>query len=372
MKENDKEKIYSVKKEAHEYILTVGSGKDKVETVFVEAYTPDKKRLKELLEHARGGERTMAQFAEDCSNKKLCGKNTKKINPPILSRIMKENDIKRPLKAEIIQALLNNAADTSFVTPANLMRANGLVEKGAEDAASEKEQRVEVWRQYYDSLLTRTKKERAVTDIVSAFKAKGYKVRKAAGRFADEDGRVKEIAENRYDIDLELDYVAEIEDKKGKKICWGFVFDGTEPEDIGKGDLMFESLYHEGFYGNDDDAAEYVEDDVVDKNGKILLRALMDPASMKDLNISFVCQNRFWYNFAVNSLKEIETDSYISVILIQDSEIVSEFTLKNKKGRHPKCLLGDLREQDDVCRYIPDMIQIDGKMESVMIPPNGY
>jgi hypothetical protein len=175
-----------------------------------------------------------------------------------------------------------------------------------------------------------------------------------------------------HQLNMDFDEVLRVTDKKGKEFLWGFVIDGTEPEDIGNGEVILESLYYEGYYRDKEEAEENVEDNVIDKNGKILLRALLDPASLKGIKISFVCQNRFWYNFAVEALKDIEVDTYISVVLIQDYKVVSEFTLKNKKDKRPKCILGEFREQDDEDRYEWDVMDIDGKTEQIINPPLGY
>ena len=382
---NNDSSIYTVKKDlnTHEYILTVSNGKDKVQTIFVEAYTPDKTKLKELLVFARGNKRTMAQFAKDCSDKNKCRENKTQINPPVLSRIMQENDIKRPLKAGLIQAMLNNADDKTLVTPANLMRANGLIEKKLpnEDDLS--------FNNYMEPAMTQDREikpfsdrynqvdeERAIEDIETELASKGFKFlsfpNAGSDSFTVEDGKIKDNTPNRYDLDMDLDYVASVEDKKGKKFIWGFVFDGNEPEDIGSGELIYEELYYEGYYRDMDEPEFGMADDVIEKNSKILLRVLLDPSSMKGINISFVCQNRIWYNWAVESLQDVTVDNYISVILIQGRKIVSEYTLGNKNGKHPKCLLGEFRIYDGEDRYERDADLVDGKLEYYLLPPSGY
>ena len=357
--------IYIVERDpvSLKYTVTEKIGREKKVTVYVEAFSPDRKQLKEMLEHARGSERTMAEFAEACSDINICKMNVKKISPPIFSRIMQENNIKRPLKAEIIQALLNNAADKVFVNPENLMRANGLIEEGREAGP-------DVVQTPFTGY-SRAKNERATRDIIKELDRKGYKTFPNDYRLFGYYGKnapLKDKTDNKYDLAIDLNEVIRVEDKNGKQFLWGLVIDGTEPEDAGDGVLLFwdqtDRIYN--------DTGENVDDDVIDNNGKLLLRALIDPASLKGMKISFVCQNRFWYNMAVQSLKDIEVDNYMSVVLIQDREVVSEFTLMNKKGKRPKCILGEFREEDNEDRYQEDCLEIEGKFEHFLFPPLGY
>ncbi len=365
VKNMNNECIYIVERDpvSLKYKVTEKSGREKKVTVYVEAFSPDRKQLKEMLEHARGAERTMAEFAEACSDITRCKMNVKKISPPIFSRIMQENNIKRPLKAEIIQALLNNAADRVFVNPENLMRANGLIEEGRDGGP-------DVVQTPFTGY-SRAKNERATRDIVKELNRKGYKTFPNDYRLFGYYGKnapLKDKTDNKYDLAMDLNEVIRVEDKNRKQFLWGLVIDGTEPEDAGDGVLLFwdqtDRIYN--------DTGENVDDDVIDNNGKLLLRALIDPVSLKGMKISFVCQNRFWYNMAVQSLKDIEVDNYMSVVLIQDREVVSEFTLMNKKGKRPKCILGEFREEDNEDRYQDDCLEIEGKFEHFLFPPLGY
>ena len=344
------------------YTVTRKQGRTTVDTVrYIESKSPDKARIKELLIHAKGSDRTMEQFAADCSDKDMV------INPPTFSRIMSGTGLKRPLKAKIIQAILNNAADSDFVNTERLMEANGLVREASDDEAQEANPAV-VKTPFYGYSLG--KNEKAVSDIEKTLDSKDYKSVHYHGDLFRYDGRnvpLTDRTENRYGLPLDFNQVLEVEDKKGRKFLWGFVIDGKDPEDCAQG----EWIYYE--YKIDLDYDDYVEDDIIDNNGKILLRARIDPDSLKGINISFVCQNRLWYNMAVQAVKDIEVDSYISVVLIQDHEVVSEYTLKNSKGKNPKCILGEFREKDEENRYEESWYdEADGSLQTVWSPPVGY
>ena len=373
--------IYKVERDLDtlEYIVTAARGNDRTITRYVETLGPDKKLLKEMLEHARGDHRTMAQFADNCSDPEVCIMNVKKINPPTFSRIMQENDVKRPMKAELMQALLNNAADRDFVSPDNLMKANGLVRKGEEGEGD-----IVTPAPFYG--YSRAKNERAERDICRALISNNYQVLDSypvsddkSFTYAGKNAPLDDNTENRFDLEMDFNKVLIVKDPKGKQFKWGLVIDGTEPEDITRGECVYVSCwteksdYVEGYgFISEDECEDTVEDNVVENNGKILLRALIDPGSVKDMNISFVCQNRVWYNLAVEALKNVTVNRYISVVLIQNEEVVSEYTLKDKKGKNPKCLLGEFRERDVENRYDTGWIMSDEDSRSVLVPPSGY
>ena len=107
------EKLYTVirQENSSEYVLSEQTGRTRISTVYVETHVPNRRMLKRMLETAIGRDRTLAQFANDCSDPSKCPMNTTKITVPTLKRILSENDVVRPLKPEVIQALLNNTDD---------------------------------------------------------------------------------------------------------------------------------------------------------------------------------------------------------------------------------------------------------------------
>jgi hypothetical protein len=106
---------------------------------------------------------------------------------------------------------------------------------------------------------------------------------------------------------------------------------------------------------------------------------MIDPESMKDIVISFVSQNRHWYNEAVEAFEstDLKIGNYVSVILIQWGDVVSEYTVNNYELEHPDCLLGEFCEsnEEDYYRKGPEVeIPIGGKKfkKTMIIPPKGY
>lgn len=370
--------IYKVERDPDtlEYIITEINGENESVTKYKERYSPNRKQLREMLESAKGDDRSMARFAAVCSDKKYCPMNNKRITPPVLSRIMQENEIKRPLKPELIQALLNNASDRSKVTPDNLMRANGFENENTKNSYL-------YLSQPSLSRFDLIKKELAIKDLNKAIECKGFKVIRtypdsSSDMFTAKEGRLIDNTVNKYDLKMDLDYVITAEDKKGKRFTWGFVIDRNDPEDIGNGKTILAEDYYDGtLNGNYDSYADGYT--VKDDNRNLLLRSLIDPDSMKDIVISIVCQNRNWYNEAVEAFEDadLKIGNYVSVILIQWGEIVSEYTVNNTELEHPECLLGEFceRNEENYYRDGPEVeMPVGGKRfkKATMLPPKGY
>jgi len=79
---------------------------------------PSTARLAELIALAKGPDRSMAELASACN-----------ISPATLSRAINQKFTK-PMSVELLQAIANNAADTSKVRLFDLLVANGMRKKG--------------------------------------------------------------------------------------------------------------------------------------------------------------------------------------------------------------------------------------------------
>ena len=79
---------------------------------------PSTARLAELITLAKGPDRSMAELAAVCN-----------VSPATLSRAINQKFTK-PMSVELLQAIANNAADTSKVRLFDLLVANGMRKKG--------------------------------------------------------------------------------------------------------------------------------------------------------------------------------------------------------------------------------------------------
>ena len=86
------------------------------------AFAPDAARLSELLDIAKGPDRTMAEFVKDCKGKK----NLPSVSEPTFSRIRRQV-VNRPVSDDLLRIIAEHSADPEEANYKTLMRANGKV-----------------------------------------------------------------------------------------------------------------------------------------------------------------------------------------------------------------------------------------------------
>lgn len=100
----------------------MSSDNEKSETIDFNDWTqelmPNTAKMAELINVAKGPERSMAEFAASCE-----------VSPATLSRAVNQKFTK-PMSVELLQAIASNAADTSKVRLFDLLVANGMRKKG--------------------------------------------------------------------------------------------------------------------------------------------------------------------------------------------------------------------------------------------------
>lgn len=82
---------------------------------FVQLRTPDRMRVIYLINQAKGPNRTMGKFAEDCG-----------LSPATMSRAVSKSSTK-PLTEEVMRAIVENADPTAKIELESLAFANGMV-----------------------------------------------------------------------------------------------------------------------------------------------------------------------------------------------------------------------------------------------------
>ncbi len=86
------------------------------------AYAPDASMLSELLEIAKGPDRTMAEFVKVCKGKK----NLPSVSEPTFSRIRRQV-VNRPVSDDLLRIIAEHSANPEEANYKTLMRANGKV-----------------------------------------------------------------------------------------------------------------------------------------------------------------------------------------------------------------------------------------------------
>lgn len=352
MKSLNKEYTFIKDPKSSDYILTEEYNGVRIKTRYVELYAPDKIDLYNLLRYAMGDHSSMNvnEFARICSDKKACSKNKYFISPYIFRKILSRKGIIRPLKPEVIQAILNNAEDKVEVCPGNLLRANGLEIK---DMAADSEIREHAPDDIREFCTLKLRAEKDIQRKLASVSPYFYKLTPAEKEFSKSGFRLS----NRYGFlkpyDINTVFVESQTIKAEDKGYWAFFIDDTEPDEVVEktgivrdhSDLFF------------DDQLYSVE---LKKNRGF------------DYMVSFVCQNVSWYNCAVKELEDLEVNGYMSVILIQNGEIVAEHTLNQTDREKPESILfeGDDKNAEVFCRRMNKEFR-ENKVE-YLFPDFGY
>lgn len=327
-----------------------------ITTLYVETHAPNRRMLKRMLESAVGLGRTLAQFAKDCSDPSKCSLNTKTINLPTLKRILSENDVVRPLKDDVIQALLNNAHNPATVNGDDLMRANGLEDYRqvllARNKATSLSVRLENERRYL-ILKSRAGEDirRKLADLKSSSQVNWISIPNGTS--------VKDVPptnSNRFLYGEEygllepygLNLVFMEADKKKIHSYWGFFVDGTEP-------------------GKEMDEVNLIRD-----HYEIFLYDIIHPDYLNDMKISFVFQNQSGYNKAVEQLADYKVNNYFSVVLIRKGEITAEYTLAKNDGSRPECILSDFCGHYENAAAEEAVKYTENRIETMDVPVFGY
>ena len=243
---------------------------------------PDFEKLRNLLEMAKGNNRTMGKFAKECGS-----------NPTIFSRIMHKSIVK-PLSEELVNAIVENTAD-DFVTMDRVMRANGMIreDEDAESAltdreyASDNQQR----RVYFESAKNLIVKELYDRDEpIILFDSRSF--RQAEVRFGLETSKYGlTYIKSNFSVKLQ----------GHPTVIWNFICiynlglsEKSEPTPEICGRLFFS------------DFAELFLRDIWEKQDRV--------------KHSFVFRDETEYNMVLECLSDIKVNNDISFILVNDEE----------------------------------------------------
>ena len=197
----------------------------------------------------------------------------------------------------------------------------------------------------------------AKRDLIKALEKKGCKMLPDSDLFVTSETDPTEVWErirDKFELDLGYNAVLTVENDEGKTENWGLIVDDTAPEYE-----MYEFLYHDDWLDSLGLAQDY---------SQLFLRDAVDPESLDGIKTSFVFQNYKNFNSAVMELEEMEVNSYISLVLIQDYEVVAEYVLKRRNG---EAFENVLYEQTD--NFLEDRVtEYEEGYGDVVQPKAGY
>lgn len=284
---------------------------------YVQVQAPDIIRLGEYVTRAKGINRTMAQFAEECG-----------VGASTLSRIA-NGKIRKPLSEDVIRAIYEHRDPKSGVSLDLLMRLNGFRDKDAYEKRSESYAR-EIGRR--EEILNRERKMK--NTIVTALLDRNVPV-----------VRIREIIGNRksgepYEHPIWFDFAFEVEDAVEKE--WYFE---TFPQQ-----------------GADKRQSPVLTDRLMTRANRIFLQDAWSPMKFMNKKISFLfCDERiFEYFLALYERAPIQC-SVTAILIDTDAERIVKEKWMSSKPETPSVLLRPVQYREE-----------DPEMEKIFYRPEEY
>ena len=288
---------------------------NKKDDSYVEAYIPDWKKLAELLEIAKGPDRTMAQFAYDCGK-----------SPATFSRIVHAKNEKK-LADKMIATIADHSADPVRANYDTFMRANGKIpreevseikEKQGLDKQNEKKDRPSV-------LETMRKIKWDVRGIiVSELFSRDYMV-----GFSHNPYAVGLFPKSKYGLSINSSFSAKIDAQDIN--LWNFIV--VIQENYVKLDKKtIEKMKERG-------SSAYLRG-IMFHNAMLFLRDAWEPETLEGIRNSIVFTEEEYYDAFREKVFGLEFNTDISIILVDldGKKVVKEEMLPRKDKKVLKSL----------------------------------
>ena len=302
-------------------------------------YVPDVNLLSKCLEDAKGENRTMAEFASQLKAED----GTMLVSPSTLSRL-KNHPPKRPMKPELIQAILLNDA-SGYLSYCRLMRANGYERKTAEseEEANNPAMQKMLERQKKDENDWRTMKNIIIREVSNRRMSQKYE--------KNERDRGLARRTSRFGIYDYKDLIFRIVDDDLN--YWGFNFLDMEYDERLKRALGDEA---------DEEERKEVEErlrtsclrSLMGGGGEALfLRDVWEPDTLDRTKTSIVVRDPGTFRVLKETLLQKKYHSWISLILVDVSkeQIEEEFPLPREDGMELALIFSEpvrSGEEDDI------------------------
>lgn len=266
---------------------------------FRQRYTPNWDKLTELVEKAKGPNRTMREFAAQCQ-----------ISPATFTRIVQKRYVKA-LSDEMLLKIVNNADPDSGITLDQMKRANGFVSGDEEKAVDEE----------FEEIIRNDKEYSKVFEIFKKeLMDRGYSCMALFKGFLFEEGPKSKLFFNEFD---------EKENFTEFTLC----IKGYEPKywKICECDL--------GISSRQSNTSSLTEDEIVIRilcdYGVLFLRDAWDPESMKDIMYSFVFKNENHFDVFTRAMANINVNNYMSVVLVdtETEKVIKEVMFNRFDGK---------------------------------------
>lgn len=255
---------------------------------YVIARTPDKMRLANLINMAKGPNRTMAQFAELCN-----------VSASTLSRAV-NGKITKPLAQELIYALVENAAEDISID--SFMRANGMLEKEMV------ERRAMRGHDPYERRQRDLDREIMVKNTISSELLNRGKLIRFFFRLPD-----RENVQSKFAFSHMSSFAVWLEDER---LMWNFIVIPTILSEVEDRDRRFLKTH------------------TMDRLTRLFLADAWEPEFFAGMCTSIAFLDKEFFDEQVAMLGQAQVNTDISLILIdtEKEEVLEEFAIPKKNG----------------------------------------
>lgn len=286
---------------------------------YVIARTPDKMRLANLINMAKGPNRTMAQFAELCN-----------VSASTLSRAV-NGKITKPLAQELIYALVENAAEDISID--SFMRANGMLEKEAH------ERRTQHGHDHYERRQRDLDREVMVKNTISSELLNRGKLIRFFLRLPD-----RENVQSKFAFSHMSNFAVWLEDEK---VMWNFIVRPTILSEVEDRDRRFFKMH------------------TMDRLTRLFLADAWEPEFFAGMRTSIAFLDKEFFDEQVAMLGQAQVNTDISLILIdaEKEEVLDEFAIPKKNGECKESIFASPVINKDVDDSWPDDFNYDDNFD---------
>lgn len=274
---------------------------------YIQISSPDIPKLAEYIKQAKGENRTMAEFAQEC----------KLVSPSTFSRIMQRH-ITKPLSVELIKAIIDNSDKSVSLSLDDFMRANGMMPKS------------ELAKQSFSG--SSREREKIYADIrhfiADELYSRGCMLRIYPGLSKEE------LPESEFYLPRRGRLAVTVQGYEPR--FWNFIIH-----------IPF-SHHYKSFLGKTEQeqlTGSMIK--LISDWSSIFLRDTWEPEKLKNVKHSFVFTEKQLYEAFCDTMMKIKVNTYMSVILI---DIAKEKVIEKMIPRRDKKTLTsifDLQKQKD-------------------------
>lgn len=279
--------------------------KEEMNREYVQAYVPDKAKLAEYLNLAKGPHRTMAEFAEACSKDGKEGA----VSASTFSRIA-NGHIKKPLSIEMIGLIINNAAEPRAFRYEELMRANGFVPKDERNQTEHGGM-----REFRTRSTERENMNRTIRNIMTdELLARGHSL------MYEPESLLDKIPKSSFGLYRYRGF--SIHMKGCDPLYWKFLVYFYDPRDIPE-------------HWEEEKKVHYHMADIMNEWPHLFLADAWEPEKFKNVQHSIVFTDPEVYKIFYERIKKTKVNTWMSVILVDvvHQEVIEEKMIPRQDGK---------------------------------------